>query len=108
MQKFNSKMLVAEGVETNSEITNVTKQTKKSGKSAVRFGSPGGDDLDEAATFAKMDGTLNDRDLEAGESFRQPADEDENEGPKDEGAKKDTSPLKELFRDPADGQMFDP
>jgi hypothetical protein len=93
-------------------MTSATRQTKKSGKSVVRFGSPGGvDDLDEAATLARqMDGTLNDRDLEAGDSFMQvAADEDDaNDGPKDEEKKKDSSPLKEFFRDPVDGQLFDP
>jgi hypothetical protein len=53
MQKFNGKILVGEGAETNSEMTTATRQTKKSGKSAVRFGSPGADDLDEAATMGR-------------------------------------------------------
>ena len=45
MQKFNGKILVPEGAETNSEMTNATRQTKKSRQSGVRFGSPGVDDL---------------------------------------------------------------
>jgi hypothetical protein len=112
MQKFNGKILVAEGAETNSEMTNATRQTKKSRQSGVRFGSPGVDDLDEAATLARpMDQTLNDRDdqLEAGESFMQQANDDDGdmEGDK-EADKKQETPLKEFFRDPADGSHFDP
>lgn len=111
MQKFNGKIVVGEGAETNSEMTNVTRQTKKSTKSnAVRFGSPGADELDEAATMGRpMDNTLNDRDLEAGESFMQAAaDEEEAMEMKEEEQKKDVSPLKDFFRDPVDGQPFDP
>jgi hypothetical protein len=106
MQKFNGKILVPEGAETNSEMTNATRQTKKSRQSGVRFGSPGVDDLDEAATLGRpMDATLNDRDdqLEAGESFMQQADDDHDLEGEKEGEKKQETPLKEFFRDPADG-----
>lgn len=63
MQKFTGKIMVGEGAETNSEMTTATRQTRKSKQSGVRFGSPGVDDLDEAATMGRpMDNTLNDRD----------------------------------------------
>jgi hypothetical protein len=109
MQKFNGKVVVGEGAETNSEMTSATRQTKKSGKSCVRFGSPG-DDLDEAATLGKpMDATLNDReDLDAGESFQQANDEEDPVEGEEKEVKKTETPLKEFFRDPVDGQPFDP
>jgi len=61
MQKFNGKVLVGDGVETNSEMTTLTKNTKLSGskaggKPASRAGSPGPDDLDEAATMGGAGG----------------------------------------------------
>mmetsp|Transcript_2910 Transcript_2910/g.4499 ORF Transcript_2910/g.4499 Transcript_2910/m.4499 type:complete len:127 (-) Transcript_2910:870-1250(-) len=58
MQKFNGKILVGEGAETNSEMTTATRNTRKSSQATqrtgavTRFGSPsGGEELDEAATL---------------------------------------------------------
>ena len=65
MNKFNGKML--EVADTNSEMTTQTKRTTKSSQGekktpkGTRYGSPGADELDEAATL--MPGqTLNERD----------------------------------------------
>jgi hypothetical protein len=59
MSKFNQK-LVGDGTETNSEATSATKVTKKSGnqgekKPSQRDGSPGLDDVDEAAAMGGGD-----------------------------------------------------
>lgn len=55
LQKFNGKVQVGEGAETNSEATTLTKGTKKSGSqiaaSPKRAGSPGYEDLDEAGNL---------------------------------------------------------
>lgn len=58
MQKFIGK-LTGDGTETNSEMTTATRQTKgsstKQSQQLVRSGSPGIDELDEAATMQHAD-----------------------------------------------------
>lgn len=102
MQKFNGKVLVGDGTETNSEMTTGTKNTKKSsqGASKARPASPGPDELDEAATFEdgqpQRPGTADDAKGDEDET-------NEEEIAAREAAKKNQeSPLKHLFKD-ADG-----
>lgn len=101
MQKFNGKVLVGDGTETNSEMTTGTKITKKSGQGASknRGGSPGPDELDEAATFE--DGQPRPATADA----EPHADDDANEeeiAAREAAKKNQDSPLKHLFKD-ADG-----
>lgn len=100
MQKFTGKTTVGDGVETNSEATTLTKVTKKSGsqKGSARAGSPGPDELDEAAAMG--DGGAAD---EPGESDAEH--EEENEKQKEEKSREQD--MKNLFRE-SDGTLFNP
>ena len=104
MQKFVGKIMVGEGAETNSEMTNATKMTKSSQpqrQSAVRPGSPGLDEIDEAATMNT--GHVGGKD-EPG-----PGDDDEMDEEAALAAKKkqDGNQLDEYFKD-ANGEQYNP
>jgi len=104
MGKFNQK-LVGDGTETNSEATSATKLTKKSGsqgdrKPSQRDGSPGLDEVDEAAA---MDGGGDDKDLPEEES-----EVDQAMAEKLAKQKEEEQNIKSLFVDPHDRTPFNP
>lgn len=111
MQKFNGKIIFAEGAETNSEMTSATKITRKSsatGKTGTRGGSP--DFLDEAATM-QPDGTFNDRETNADQSMMMAGDDDDDEQNEAKAKARAESPttqkLRECYKD-SSGNPIDP
>ena len=110
---------MGDGVETNSEATTATKNTRKSGNSGSpyrRAGSPGLGDVDEAGNLVTNNN--NDRDpnytgglrLQAvqGEEFERNAFEEDEQADEEirVGEKREANPLKQLFRD--ENGEFDP
>jgi len=103
MQKFNGKILVGDGAETNSEMTSATKVTKKSGsqgqKQSARGGSPGLDEVDEAAAMGG--GQDDDREFDDDDQV------DHVEMERLAKLKAEEQSTKELFRE-TDGTLFNP
>lgn len=113
MNKFNGKML--EAADTNSEMTTQTKRTTKSSQGekktpkGTRYGSPGADELDEAATL--MPGqTLNERDPNFDGEFDMRGGMDEDEAMEEERMgqmRKAKESPRVIYKD-GEGQVFNP
>lgn len=109
MQKFNGKITVGEGSETQSQVTDGTRATKQSGSQKnykqQRNGSPGLDELDEAATMEHDEVQEDD-----GEDDQDKMDRDDDEyielvTQKKQEKKWDTS---ECYIDPVTKEKFNP